>query len=184
MERSTRLAASLRYSLYAASAMVFASGALWLAAHYLLASRPLADGLAAASMRVHGGAAMVLLVLIGWTVALHAPGAWREQKNLVSGISLSATLVVLTATSYCLYYLGNESARAISSLGHWVLGLALPAALACHVWLGRRNHLRDTALAIDRDSREGSSMTTSPSDVAAAPEENPGNATQASGSRR
>ena len=138
MERSTPLAASLRYSLYAATATVFASGALWLAAHYLPTSRPLPDGLAAVSMRVHGGAAMVLLVLIGGAVSLHAPDAWRERKNLATGISLSAALILLTATGYCLYYLGDESARTVSSLGHWVLGLALPIAFACHVKLGRR----------------------------------------------
>jgi hypothetical protein len=147
MERSTRLAASLRYSLYATTAMVFASGALWLAARYLPTPRPLADDLAATSMRVHGGAAMVLLVLIGWTASLHAPSAWRERKNLVSGILLSAALVLLTATGYCLYYLGEESARAISSLGHWILGMALPAALGCHIWLGRRNHRRETGVS-------------------------------------
>lgn len=145
MERSTRLAASLRYSLYAVTATVFASGALWLAARFLPASPALPNGLAAASMRVHGGSAMVLLVLIGWTVSLHAPSAWRQRKNLVSGISLGTALVLLTATGYCLYYLGDESARAVSSVGHWALGLALPAAFACHVWLGRRNRSRETA---------------------------------------
>jgi hypothetical protein len=149
MERSTRLAASLRYSLYATTAMVFASGALWLAARYLPASRALPDGLAAVSMRVHGGAAMVLLVLIGCIVSLHAPSAWRERKNLGSGISLGAALILLAATGYCLYYLGDESARAISSLGHWLLGLALPAALACHVWLGGRNRPRETGAKVD-----------------------------------
>jgi len=146
MERSTRLAASLRYCLYAATALVFATGALWLAAR-CLPTRPLPDGLAAASMRVHGGAAMVLLVLIGWTASLHAPSAWRERKNLVSGVFLSTALVLLTATSYCLYYLGGESARAISSLGHWILGLALPVAFACHVWLGRRSRPREAAVS-------------------------------------
>jgi hypothetical protein len=147
MERSTRLAASLRYSLHAATAIVFASGALWLTARYLPTSRPLPEGLAAASMRVHGGAAMVLLVLIGWTASLHAPSAWRERKNLVSGISLSTALVLLAATGYCLYYLGDESWRAISSLAHWMLGLALPAALGCHVWLGRGNRPRETGVS-------------------------------------
>lgn len=142
MERSTRLAASLRYSLYAVTAIVFASGALWLAARYSPPSAGLPDGLAAVSMRVHGGAAMVLLILIGCAVSLHAPGGWRGRKNLATAISLSAALVLLTATGYCLYYLGDESVRMVSSLSHWVLGLALPAALACHVWLGRRNRLR------------------------------------------
>jgi len=138
-----RLAASLRYSLYAATAMVFASGALWLAVRYLPASRSLPDGFAAASMRIHGGAAMVLLVLIGCAVSLHAPDGWRERKNLATGISLSAALALLTATGYCLYYLGDESARAVSSLSHWMLGLALPATLACHAWLGaHRPHPR------------------------------------------
>jgi len=133
-----RLAPSLRYGLYTTTAVVFLSGALWLAARYLPALRVPGGGLAAATLRIHGGAAMVLLVLIGSVVSLHAPEGWRERKNIATGISLGAALILLTATGYCLYYLGDESNRAISSLGHWLLGLALPVALVCHIKLGRR----------------------------------------------
>jgi len=133
-----RLALSLRYSLYAATTVVFASGALWLAVRYLPALRPLGNGPAVAALRVHGGAAMVLLVLIGSAVSLHVPAGWRERKNLATGILLGSALILLTATGYCLYYLGDEAARAFSSVSHWLLGLALPAALACHIKLGLR----------------------------------------------
>jgi hypothetical protein len=46
--------------------------------------------------------------------------------------------VLLTVTGYFLYYLGGESARAVSSLSHWILGLILPATLIFHVKPGRR----------------------------------------------
>jgi hypothetical protein len=133
-----RLAPSLRYSLYATTAVVFVSGALWLMERYLPGLRTLGNATAAVALRIHGGAAMVLLVLIGCAVSLHAPEGWRERKNLTTGISLGTTLVLLTVTGYFLYYLGGESARAVSSLSHWILGLILPATLIFHVKPGRR----------------------------------------------
>jgi hypothetical protein len=132
-----RLAASLRYSLYAVTAVVFASGIAWLAARYVPVRRALPEGLASASMRVHGGAAMALLVLIGGAVALHTTNGWRERKNRASSVALSSVLIAITVTGYLLYYLGDESWRATASLVHWWLGLALPFLLAGHAWLGR-----------------------------------------------
>ena len=138
-----RLAASLRYGLYAATALLFGSGASWLAARYFPALHWLPAGLASASMRIHGAAAMVMLVLTGSAVALHGPGAWRERKNRVSGAALCIALIAITATGYCLYYLGDEGVRMAASLSHWILGLALPLVLALHALLGRRDRRAD-----------------------------------------
>ncbi len=129
-----RLAASLRYALYTIAALMFASGVTWLAAR----SVGLDGWLKTYSLRVHGGAAMALLVLIGAAAALHSAKAWRERKNRISGVLLSATLALLIVTGYLLYYLGDESARSVASIVHWAIGLALPVALAGHAWRRRQ----------------------------------------------
>ncbi len=139
-----RLAASLRYGLYAATALLFGSGAGWLAARYVPALHWLPAGLASASMRIHGAAAMLMLVLTGSAVALHGPGGWRERKNRVSGVALCIAVMAVAATGYCLYYLGDEGVRMAASLGHWILGLALPVVLALHALLGRRDRRTDS----------------------------------------
>ena len=142
-----RLAISLRRGLHGAIALLFASGTAWLVVRYLVAPNRLLDDLAAMTMRVHGAAAMAALVLTGGAVALHVPAAWRERRNRVSGLAFSAVLAVIVVTGYVLYYFGNETARAAASAGHWLLGLALPAAFACHIWLGRRNRPPEAAVA-------------------------------------
>jgi hypothetical protein len=132
-----RLAASLRYSLYAVTAVLFGSGAMWLATRYLEAWGASAQSWAALSMRVHGATAMAILALAGAAVALHVAAAWRKRENRVSGLALAAALLTLTATGYCLYYAGGESLRAFASLAHWILGLAVPLFFAVHAKLGK-----------------------------------------------
>ena len=136
-----RLPASLRYSLYAAAAVLLVSGLLWLAFRHVPALAPASQAWAGFLMRVHGAAGMAILPLAGGAAALHATTAWRERKNRASGIALASTLVALTLTGYCLYYVGGEALRAAASAGHWMLGLALPLALSVHASIGRKTPL-------------------------------------------
>jgi hypothetical protein len=133
-----RLALSLRLWLYASAALLWASGAAWLFARYFPRARSLPSDLAATSMKVHGGAAMLLLILAGMTVALHVPAAWRERRNRISGIVMASAASALALTGYLLYYAGSESARALASLGHWLPGLALPVVGLWHALAARR----------------------------------------------
>jgi len=137
-----RLALSLRLWLYASAAVLWITGTVWLFAHYSPPARAFPEGLAAASMKIHGGAAMLLLVLAGIVVALHVPGAWRERKNRASGLVMAAALIALAVTGYLLYYAGGETARALASAGHWLPGLAVPLAGAWHGIAGRRSRGR------------------------------------------
>jgi hypothetical protein len=136
-----RLAASLRYAIYAATGVVFLSGAAWLAARYIPAWSTAQDGIASTSMRVHGAGAMAFLVLAGSAIALHVPPAWLDRRNRTSGLALSIALAFLVVTGYCLYYSGSESLRTMASLGHWLIGLALPVVLVLHMRLGRKTGL-------------------------------------------
>jgi hypothetical protein len=129
------LAPNLRRSLYACVALVASSGVAWLYGHYAGGPR----WFTALSLEIHGGAMMVLLVLAGSVIALHAPTGWREGKNRASGLVLSAVMLSLTATGFLLYYLGNEEARAATSVVHWTLGLASAFMLPLHARSGRRS---------------------------------------------
>lgn len=131
-----RLPASLRAALYAVGLLVTASGVIW------LFTREAPRRLAAACMQVHGTAAMVLLVLVGAVFAMHAPMGWREGKNRASGAIFAAALAVLLVTGALLYYLGDESARSVSSTMHWAVGCASLVLGGVHVWLGRRSRER------------------------------------------
>lgn len=128
-----RLPASLRAGLYAAGGAVAASGVAWLFLHD--SSRRLA----VVCMQVHGTTAMALLVLIGAAAASHAPAGWRERRNRASGTILSTALSLLVASGALLYYLGDERARSVASIVHWVIGCAGIALAALHVRLGRRS---------------------------------------------
>jgi hypothetical protein len=129
----------MRLWLYASAAVLWVSGTAWLFAHYFPPAPAPPEGLAATSMKIHGGAAMLLLVLAGVVVALHVPGAWRERKNRVSGLVMATALVGLAVTGYLLYYAGGETARALASVAHWLPGLALPIAGGWHAAAGRRS---------------------------------------------
>ena len=80
MERSTRLAASLRYALYGTGLALLASGAAWLYFRYGLPAPSRPRGALSASMQVHGAAAMVVLALIGTSLSKHVIARMNDQS--------------------------------------------------------------------------------------------------------
>jgi O-antigen ligase len=127
-----------RFSLYGVLTLLFVSGAIWAYFHYL-APRPeeFAAKAKSWSLKAHGAAAMASLVLIGTVLATHVKFAWRAGRNRINGILLLSTLGVLVVTGYALYYAGGERLRAWTSWIHLGIGLALPAIVVLHVWVGR-----------------------------------------------
>jgi hypothetical protein len=89
------------------------------------------------ALRVHGGAAMLALVVAGSLLPIHVRRAWHQRRNLLPGILLAGVLLLLTATGYALYYFGGEQARALISVLHWGVGLGAPALLLWHIASGR-----------------------------------------------
>jgi hypothetical protein len=74
--------------------------------------------------------------LLGWMTAGHVLERWGGARNRLSGLTLAATALVLTASGYALYYT-TGSPHDLAALTHEALGvLAVLAALA-H-WLRRR----------------------------------------------
>jgi hypothetical protein len=128
-----------RYSLYAVLALVFLSGVAWAYWNYLAASSGDFEVSAKAwAMKIHGAAAMAVLVLIGMLLNVHVRFAWRARRNHVNGSMFLGAFAVLTVTGYGLYYAGGERLRAWTSWIHLGVGLALPLLLILHIWLGKR----------------------------------------------
>jgi glucose uptake protein GlcU len=89
-------------------------------------------------MKIHGAAAMAVLVLIGMLLSGHVRFAWRARRNRANGSVFLSAFAVLTITGYGLYYAGGEMLREWTSWIHLALGLALPILLLIHIFLGRR----------------------------------------------
>ena len=134
-----RLKPAFRYALYGAFAILFATGAAWLAADRLKESGEQWQEIAANLLMVHGGTAMIALLLLGALVPLHVQRSWRAGKNRVAGIAMVTFNGVLIVTAFGLYYAGSEILRPWMSDVHLIFGLALPVMFLIHVMLGRRS---------------------------------------------
>ena len=136
---SIRLKRLQRYFLYTVLALLFLSGVAWTYWTYLPASPGDFETSATAwAMKIHGAAAMAVLVLIGMLLSAHVRFAWRARRNRANGSVFLSAFAVLTITGYGLYYAGGERLRAWMSWIHLGVGLALPTLLLIHIFLGRR----------------------------------------------
>ena len=139
-----------RAIVYGCCALLFVTGAAWLVAHTWMT----VDGEFGAephplerwSLRLHGAGAMLFLVALGSLVRGHMPAGWKTNRSRPSGVTLVATSIILVVSGWCLYYVGNETARALISQIHWGLGLAGPVIIGLHV-LGRRRAALKSAAA-------------------------------------
>ena len=134
-----RLDQIFRYALYAAFGVLFVTGAVWLVADSLKDSEgEFWQQAAATLLMLHGGGAMVTLMMLGALVPVHMRYGWRRRQNLVTGITVSTVNAALIVTAFGLYYLGSEAVRPWMSDVHTALGLAIPVLLVGHIWWGRR----------------------------------------------
>jgi hypothetical protein len=135
-----RLDPLLRWTTYLVFTLLFLSGAIWFVADRL--KDPLAGDawqeVAVDALMVHGGIAMLALLVIGALLPLHALRAWRARLNRITGLAMGTCTAVLILTAFGLYYLGSESLRPWASLIHLIFGFAVPALLLLHILIGRR----------------------------------------------
>jgi cytochrome c biogenesis protein CcdA len=108
-----RLKRTFRRSIYAAFAVLFLTGTVWLVADWQKDISPdeIWQQLAATMLMVHGGAAMITLLLLGALIPIHLLRSWRAAKNRISGSVMVAFNAVLIVTAFGLYYLGSEAVR-------------------------------------------------------------------------
>jgi len=127
-----------RYFLYAVLALLLFSGVAWAYWNYLWSPGDFETSAKTWAMKIHGAAAMAVLVLIGMLLSAHVRFAWRARRNRANGSVFLSAFAVLTITGYGLYYAGGERLRAWTSWIHLGVGLALPILLLIHILLGRR----------------------------------------------
>src|ERR1044071_8644476 len=88
-----------RYSLYAVLSLLFLSGLAWAYWNYLIGSPGDFEASAKAwAMKIHGAAAMGILVLIGMLLSAHVRFAWRARRNRANGSVFLSVFAVLTVT--------------------------------------------------------------------------------------
>jgi hypothetical protein len=126
--------------VYVAFAVLVLTGIGWLIADQRkdTVNAELWQGVAALLLMLHGGGAMLTLLLLGALVPLHVQRAWRGRKNRATGATMVALNVLLVVTAFGLYYAGSDVVRPWISDLHIVVGTILPALFAIHVLLGRR----------------------------------------------
>lgn len=135
-----RLKPSFRFAIYAAFGVLFLTGAGWLVADWQkdISTDEIWQQSVAYLLMVHGGAAMVTLLLLGALIPVHVMRAWRSRKNRVSGSAMVTFNGVLIVTAFGLYYLGSETLRPWMSWIHIGAGFSLSLLFPLHIFWGRR----------------------------------------------
>ena len=143
-----RLKNTFRFALYGIVSLLFASGALWIYADQMKNnSEPNTETwqqAAAFLLSLHGGAAMITLLLLGALGPMHVQRAWRAKKNRATGIASLAMYGLLISTAFGLYYIGSEALRPWISTIHIAFGLAVPVVVAAHIMVGRASVVATT----------------------------------------
>ncbi len=137
----SRLEPRFRSTLYAVATALLVTGVAWLVVDRLKAIdlTETWQRTAAYLLMLHGGAAMLMLVLLGAIIPMHVAVAWRRGTNRVTGSMMLLSNAVLVVTAFALYYTGSETWRHQASLLHIGFGLGLPVLWASHVWRGKRS---------------------------------------------
>lgn len=136
-----RLDPTFRLTLYAVFFVLFVTGAAWLVADQLKEAPNTGEAWQLAGsylLMLHGGAAMIALILLGALLPLHMQRAWRARWNRVAGAAMLACNAVLIVTAFGLYYAGSEVLRPWMSAIHIAFGFGLPAVFIVHLVRGRR----------------------------------------------
>ena len=109
------------------------SGIVWM---IVQATTDNAGNFPALLSKIHGAAAMMALVLLGYLVT-HIRKGWKAKKNRLSGATLLSVYLFLILSGYGLYYAGDEDLRRFISHWHAWIGLAMVALLPIHMVVGR-----------------------------------------------
>ena len=135
-----RLSSSFRYAIYAVFTVLVLTGIGWLVADWQkeVSADEIWQQVIAYLLMVHGGTAMLTLLLLGALVPLHVLRGWRGGKNRISGSVMVTFNTVLIVTAFGLYYLGSEGLRPWMSWTHIVAGFSLAAWFPFHIYRGRR----------------------------------------------
>lgn len=132
-----------RWSLYGLVAALVLTGGIWWALDWRgdLALSSAWRQTGSYLLMAHGGAAMLVLLVLGMLIPLHVRPGWVSGKSRTSGVLMLAVNAALVVTAFGLYYIGHEALRRWTGTLHATIGFGLPMLLAAHVLLGRRRRV-------------------------------------------
>lgn len=85
-------------------------------------------------LMVHGVSAMLITIIFGAALPIHIRIGLHLNKNILSGLSLTAVLIVLIVSGQLLYY-GSGDSRDWMITAHWVIGILSMVVAYCHMVL-------------------------------------------------
>ncbi|HEY2190572.1 MAG TPA: hypothetical protein VGH48_18605 [Caldimonas sp.] len=138
MRHLHRLPGWQRRTLFAAGALLLASGVAWLGLHYGRADDSLPAPLEAWLMRLHGLAGFIALFCFGALAAAHIPQGLRLSRRMrwagqrSSGLLLCGLAGALALTGYLLYYFAPDVVRPTLGWLHSGLGVLMAALIFSH----------------------------------------------------
>lgn len=136
-----RMPKALRVTTKSLASVLWLSGCVWLALHYLFPAHtqfgPAPNPWEATVIRIHGLTAIAGVYWLGWITARHVLDGWRQNKNHRSGIAMVILAAVLSLSGYALYYTTGDTQRAGFSIVHEVIGAFAIVAALVH-WAGKK----------------------------------------------
>ena len=134
-----RVGKARRRLLYLLLLLLVATGAWWLVLNGKTGQDGLPDPALHWLMKVHGGAAMLMLFISGTFLHNHVLNAWQQGRNRAAGSLIAAGMVLVGVSGYGLYYFDGDALRGMAEWLHWIAGFSLPALLWWHMARGRRH---------------------------------------------
>lgn len=106
-------------------------------------------------LKVHGGAAFLMMIAYGYLLASHVPSGWKTRRARTLGLTLVSVQGFLIVTAYILYYVAGEDFRQWVGYAHASVGFLFPFLLASHVYSGLRWRRHNKAPVSPPPSLEG-----------------------------
>lgn len=103
-------------------------------------------------LTLHGVSSYALLVAVGSLLPLHVRSGWRRGRNIFTGFSVTATMVILSVTALMLYY-GGEETQAVAKWLHVVFGFGCFLLFPAHAFMKARAGESEVRPAIGQDGR-------------------------------
>jgi len=128
-----RMSAWLRAAIFTLAAMLWLSGIVWLALHFLVRQQtpfgPLPNPWEPVLMRIHGASAIGVVFFLGWIGAEHVIGRWGKGRLRLSGVLLASSAALLAVTGYALYYSVGEIHDVAALIHDWIGAFTIVIAL-------------------------------------------------------
>ena len=98
-----------------------------------------------AVLTLHGIVAIISTYLFGWLTARHLLARWPARSRRLSGATLAAFFVLLTASGFALFFVSDDRWQRLAAVAHDALGLGILVFAIQHWFFARRRDMRSAA---------------------------------------